>query len=190
MLEVLWWRWGQTWRICSGDSYWGSAKVFITNERTYHSEVRLEYAGGMEGEGTGYDRTETEPAQEDIEGKEDKVKEGRENDWDLDTKVAGDDRRAEGNRAEAGVAATVDRDNPIEVAVLEEDHGEGQEGHEDNTSLITECQLSRGKEVKLNRPNSLKRTRLTSGSQIGLYSFRATTPDLIFSALVPGTIDI
>lgn len=82
----------------------------------------------------GYDRMGTELEQEDIEGKGDKAKEGKENSWDLDMKVAGDDRRAEGDRAEAGVAAIVDRDNPIVVAVPEEDHGEDHgEDRVDNT---------------------------------------------------------
>jgi hypothetical protein len=79
----------------------------------------------MEVEERGCDRMEMEPEPGDIEGKEDKVKEDRESGWDLDTKAAGDVRRAEGDRAEAGVAATVDRDSPIEVAGPEEDHGEG-----------------------------------------------------------------
>lgn len=101
-------------------------------DSTYHSEARLECAGGMEVEMMGNVHRATEP-EEDIEGKEDRVKVGKENDWDLDMTVAGDDRRAEGDRAEAGVAATVDRDNPIEVAVPEEDHGEDQEDRDGNT---------------------------------------------------------
>lgn len=52
-------------------------------------------------------------------------------------RVAHDGHRAEEDRAEAGFAATVDRDNPIGVADLEapeEDHGEGHgEAHGDST---------------------------------------------------------
>lgn len=81
-------------------------------------------------EGKDCGHRETEPG-EDIEGKEDKARAGRENDWGLDMTAAGDGRRAEGDRAEAGVAATAGRDNPIGVVVLEVPGD--QEGHEDST---------------------------------------------------------
>jgi hypothetical protein len=99
-------------------------------EGIYHSEAHLDCAGEKVVEERGCDHRETEVEREGVEDKQDKVKVGKENGWDLDMTVAGDGRRAEGDRAEAGVAAIVDRDNPIGVALEEvfeeeeEDHGE------------------------------------------------------------------
>lgn len=97
---------------------------------TYHSEAHLGCDGVNEAEGKDCDHMELEP-EEDIEGKQGKGRADRANDWGLDMTAAGDGRRAEGDRAEAGVAATAGRDNPIGVVVLEVP--EDREGREDST---------------------------------------------------------
>lgn len=87
-----------------------------------------------------------EPEQEDIGDKEDKARGGRVHGWDLDMTAAGDDRRAEGDRAEAGVAASVVRDSPIGEAVLSVP--EEGEGRGDSTYFCDILQRHRSKKRK------------------------------------------